>query len=155
MWTKKLYSFGISSILGQMDKTQSVGNIFFYGYEDPIINLGKSLPFVKSRVPPMDKFAWFYKVIYFSQIDFHLILTWSMLVFIFFIILFLHSVRLISFYWSFISITFLGLFHTFLDYTAKIFSPLSWKQGSYNFKGIWSPSFDILRYFFEKNPNLL
>ncbi|XP_044754377.1 protein peste-like isoform X1 [Coccinella septempunctata] len=61
IWTKKLFSIGIRSILGRMDMTQSVANVFFDGYEDPLINLGKSLPFVKQKVPPMDKFGWFYK----------------------------------------------------------------------------------------------
>ncbi|XP_045474063.1 protein peste-like isoform X3 [Harmonia axyridis] len=61
MWVKKLFSVGVRSIMGQMDVTQSVGNLFFYGYDDPLISLGKSLPFVKAKVPPMDKFGWFYK----------------------------------------------------------------------------------------------
>ncbi|KAJ8978290.1 hypothetical protein NQ317_012661 [Molorchus minor] len=41
--------------------TRSVGEVLFDGYDDSLINIAKTFPFLAgSSLPPMDKFGWFY-----------------------------------------------------------------------------------------------
>lgn len=42
---------------------KSVGELLFEGYEDKLMNIARSMPFLAdSNMPEMDKFGWFYGV---------------------------------------------------------------------------------------------
>lgn len=45
----------------QIHVTKSIGELLFYGYEDPFITMGNVMPIINS-IPGYDKFGWFYKV---------------------------------------------------------------------------------------------
>lgn len=42
--------------------TRTVSQMLFEGYEDPLINMARSLPFLGNSVPGWDRFGWFYTV---------------------------------------------------------------------------------------------
>ena len=57
----------LSSSMWTTDQTvhikKKVGDILFFGYSDPLLDIARSLPsFSGIEVPPFDKFAWFYNV---------------------------------------------------------------------------------------------
>jgi ssDNA-specific exonuclease RecJ len=44
-------------------KTDTVGNLLFYGSDDHLLAIASTLrPYIKT-LPDMDKFGWFYKVL--------------------------------------------------------------------------------------------
>ncbi|KAL3269245.1 hypothetical protein HHI36_008325 [Cryptolaemus montrouzieri] len=57
---RKGFSVSLNSIMGRIDVTKSVGEMLFFGYDDVLINVAKTIPFVSKNLPPMDKFGWFY-----------------------------------------------------------------------------------------------
>lgn len=54
---------GLAMFGQQVSVTKKVGELLFDGYEDPLLDLAKSLPAsTTGGAPPVDKFGWFYGV---------------------------------------------------------------------------------------------
>ncbi|XP_066145445.1 protein peste-like isoform X2 [Euwallacea fornicatus] len=55
---KKALDIMMQSMSISVNSTHTAGEIMFYGYEDPILNVGNKFGF--SQLPNFDKFGWFY-----------------------------------------------------------------------------------------------
>lgn len=54
---------GLSMFRQQIFVTKTAGEILFDGYEDPLLDMAKSLPSsATGGAPPVDRFGWFYGV---------------------------------------------------------------------------------------------
>lgn len=60
---KKGLSISISSMMNSIHVVQSVGNVLFDGYPDPLLSMAAKVPLLaKNKIPLTDKFGWFYGV---------------------------------------------------------------------------------------------
>jgi scavenger receptor class B protein 1 len=59
---RKGLSVSLSSMAPNVYLTRTVSQMLFEGYEDPLINMARSLPFLGNSVPGWDRFGWFYTV---------------------------------------------------------------------------------------------
>ncbi|CAH0555939.1 unnamed protein product [Brassicogethes aeneus] len=60
-FVKKGLSVALKSMASKIHITKTVGELLFEGYEDPLLNMARNMPFLAgSSMPPMDKFGWFY-----------------------------------------------------------------------------------------------
>ncbi|CAH1403884.1 unnamed protein product [Nezara viridula] len=60
-FVKKGLSSTMWSIRQEISIKHTVGDILFFGYEDKLLDIGRSFPaFADVEIPPYDKFAWFY-----------------------------------------------------------------------------------------------
>jgi scavenger receptor class B protein 1 len=57
---RKGLSVSLSSMAPNVYLTRTVSQMLFEGYEDPLINMARSLPFLGNSVPGWDRFGWFY-----------------------------------------------------------------------------------------------
>lgn len=53
----------LPALVDQVHIKRTVGEFLFQGFNDPLIDLAKTMPFLAGdNVPPFDKFGWFYLV---------------------------------------------------------------------------------------------
>lgn len=52
----------LSTYINKLHTVKTAGEMLFQGYEDPILDVARSMPFSTSDLPPMDKFCWFFAV---------------------------------------------------------------------------------------------
>ncbi|KAJ8959906.1 hypothetical protein NQ318_011643 [Aromia moschata] len=58
---RKTFSITFDAMISSIYITKSVGNVLFDGYDDPLMNIANTFPFLAgNNFPPMDKFGWFY-----------------------------------------------------------------------------------------------
>lgn len=62
---KKGFSFSLSAMSPNIHTTQSIGDVMFHGYEDPLMKLAKNFPALAGpelNFELTDKFGWFHAV---------------------------------------------------------------------------------------------
>lgn len=66
---------GLAMFGQRVSVTKTAGQMLFEGYEDPLLDLAKSLPAsTTGGAPPVDRFGWFYGVsILLFVFTFHLV----------------------------------------------------------------------------------
>lgn len=61
---KKGLSATLSTLAPKLEVKKTVSELLFEGYEDKLLTMAKSMPFLANEgIPNFDKFGWFYKVI--------------------------------------------------------------------------------------------
>ncbi|XP_077284882.1 protein peste-like [Arctopsyche grandis] len=58
---QKGLSMGLTIFNQEISVTKTARELLFDGYDDPLLDLAKSLPQKETNAPPVDKFGWFYK----------------------------------------------------------------------------------------------
>lgn len=60
---RKGFSTTLSTLISNIYITKSVGEILFDGYDDTLLDMARSMPFLADQgIPNYDKFGWFYMV---------------------------------------------------------------------------------------------
>ncbi|RZB40688.1 CD36 domain containing protein [Asbolus verrucosus] len=60
-WVRKGFSVTLSGIASGINITQTIDEMLFKGFSDPLLDMTSSIPFLAGRLPPYDKFGFFYK----------------------------------------------------------------------------------------------
>lgn len=55
-------SIFLNTYVKDLHTVKTAGEMLFQGYQDPILDTARTMPFSVSSLPPMDKFSWFFGV---------------------------------------------------------------------------------------------